>query len=845
MRIDSPEIVGEITLPATSSGHFSGSFEGDGSNLTGIVATVLDIDAFGDDLTGATLAGADKMILSDGGTEGRVTVSQLSTPLAGTGLEANAGTIRIATAAAGDGLSGGGGSALAVNVDDSTIETNADTLRVKDAGITEAKLATSVAGDGLAGGGGTALSVNVDDSTIETNADTLRVKDSGITEAKLNTSVAGDGLAGGAGTALSVNVDDSTIEINSDSLRIKDSGVTNAKLTNSSVAIGNQTITLGAAATTELTGLTNISAISASFVHNVYESASVIYSSGSNIFGDKANDTQQVTGSLLLTGSFIATSPGATINGAAIVTGSAQIDHDATTNFVANEHINHTSVTLTAGDGLSGGGDISANRSFAVNVDNSSIEINADTLRVKASGVTNAMLNGSIANDKLTNSSITINGTSVSLGGTLSAAQTLNGSISGSVQVDHDATTNFVANEHIDHSGVSITAGDGLTGGGTIASSRTINVGAGTLIDVTADAVNVDLSELATSTTNGDGDYFVVVDTANAQRKLTKGNIAISGFNNDSGYITSAGSIAGNAATATKLATARTIAGVSFDGSANIALNNNAITNGAGYITSAGNAATATTLATARTINGVSFNGSANITVEAYIEDDNSTNATRYITFVDNSTANYKRLNEDSNLTYNPSTNTLSAGTFSGTLSGNASTATTLATARTIAGVSFDGSANIALNNNAITNGAGYTTYTANQGLDNNDNVHFEGLMVGQTTGATANTIRCVGDVVAYYSSDAQFKDNVETLEGALDKVKAIRGVRFDWNDKQDVHTGHDIGVIAQEVETVLPELVHHREHNDSKAVDYVKLTAVLIEAIKELSAKVEELEKK
>jgi len=64
----------------------------------------------------------------------------------------------------------------------------------------------------------------------------------------------------------------------------------------------------------------------------------------------------------------------------------------------------------------------------------------------------------------------------------------------------------------------------------------------------------------------------------------------------------------------------------------------------------------------------------------------------------------------DSGMTYNPSTNTLSAVTFSGALSGNASTATKLANARTIAGVSFDGSANISLNNNAITNGAGYIT---------------------------------------------------------------------------------------------------------------------------------------
>jgi len=87
-----------------------------------------------------------------------------------------------------------------------------------------------------------------------------------------------------------------------------------------------------------------------------------------------------------------------------------------------------------------------------------------------------------------------------------------------------------------------VTAGNGLTGGGA-SGSVTLNVGAGTAIDVAADTVSVDLSELSTSTTNGDGDYFVVVDTANAQRKLTKANIAISGFNNDSGFTTNTGTV--------------------------------------------------------------------------------------------------------------------------------------------------------------------------------------------------------------------------------------------------------------------------------------------------------------
>ena len=67
-------------------------------------------------------------------------------------------------------------------------------------------------------------------------------------------------------------------------------------------------------------------------------------------------------------------------------------DHDALTNFVANEHIDHTSVTLTAGDGLTGGGDISANRTFAVSVDDSTIEINSDALRIKDGAITSAKI---------------------------------------------------------------------------------------------------------------------------------------------------------------------------------------------------------------------------------------------------------------------------------------------------------------------------------------------------------------------------------------------------------------------------------------------------------------------
>ena len=110
---------------------------------------------------------------------------------------------------------------------------------------------------------------------------------------------------------------------------------------------------------------------------------------------------------------------------------------------------------------------------------------------------------------------------------------------------------------------------------------------------------------------------------------------------------------------------------------------------------------------------------------------------------------------------------------------------------------------------------------------------------------STGDSIRVAGDVVAYYSSDKRYKENIKPIENALDKVKAINGVTFNWNEKSHKETGKkDVGVIAQEVEEVFPEIVETRT-NGYKAVDYQKLTAVLIESVKELTAKVEALEAK
>ena len=99
------------------------------------------------------------------------------------------------------------------------------------------------------------------------------------------------------------------------------------------------------------------------------------------------------------------------------------------------------------------------------------------------------------------------------------------------------------------------------------------------------------------------------------------------------------------------------------------------------------------------------------------------------------------------------------------------------------------------------------------------------------------------GDVVAYGSSDKRLKENIQPIENALDKLDNIGGYTFNWNDQEDIHghKGNDIGVIAQEIEDILPEVVTTRD-NGYKAVKYEKIVPLLIQAIKELKAEVDKL---
>ena len=106
-----------------------------------------------------------------------------------------------------------------------------------------------------------------------------------------------------------------------------------------------------------------------------------------------------------------------------------------------------------------------------------------------------------------------------------------------------------------------------------------------------------------------------------------------------------------------------------------------------------------------------------------------------------------------------------------------------------------------------------------------------------------AGNISATADVIAYASSDKRLKDNLKPIENSLDKVSKLSGYEFDWNDKQEIYQGKDVGVVAQEVEEVMPEIVTTRD-NGYKAVKYEKLVPLLIESIKELKAEIEELKK-
>ena len=107
------------------------------------------------------------------------------------------------------------------------------------------------------------------------------------------------------------------------------------------------------------------------------------------------------------------------------------------------------------------------------------------------------------------------------------------------------------------------------------------------------------------------------------------------------------------------------------------------------------------------------------------------------------------------------------------------------------------------------------------------------GTTVPSTTLQVSGTITCT-DINS--TSDIKLKENIHSIDNPLDKVMQINGVGFRWKDtKEDA-----IGVIAQDIEEVIPELVKNNDH--TKTVNYNGLVGVLIEAVKEQQRQILEL---
>jgi len=365
---------------------------------------------------GAAIASTDEMIISDAGTIKRTDVSRLGTFLAGDGIAVSSGV-------------------LAVGVDDSSIEIDSDAIRVKASGVTNAMLAGSIANGKLSnsaitvGGTSTSLGGTVTGAHIAAalNSDlggnfTIGNQSSDTATFSGGVTVTGDLTVSGStttvqnvaiGAADAIVFEGATANDHETTLTLTDPTadrtITLPDTTGTVVTTGDSgtvTATMLAADSVDSSELVDGSIDTAHIANSQVTTAKIAGDAITEaLIADDAVESEHINNNVISGQSDI---------GAAIAATDELLISDAGT-------IKRTDVsrigTFLAGDGLAVSSGV-----LAVGVDDSSVEINSDALRVKASGITNAMLAGSIANAKLANDGITIAGADTSLGGTITAA---------------------------------------------------------------------------------------------------------------------------------------------------------------------------------------------------------------------------------------------------------------------------------------------------------------------------------------------------------------------------------------------------------------------------------------
>ena len=540
--------------------------------------------------------------------------------VAGTGISTSyddsAGTLTIngqvgdiTGVTAGTGLTGGGTSgdiSVAVSVDDSSIEIDSDSLQVKASGITNAMLAGSIANDKLAGSIANAKLAN---STIT------------VTDGSNSTDTAlGGTITFSAGEGIDVAESSGTITVSAEDATDTNKGIASFDSTDFSVSSGD--VTVNAERIQDIVG--------AMVTGNTESGITVTYEDS-----DGTLDFSTTLGGLAGT--------------------SDNITEGSTNLFLTNERIDdRVNALLTAGTNMSLSYDDAANTLTISSSGKTQEEIedivggqlvtNGSHTNITASyddandgaidlSITDATIRGKVSvTDSGGDGSLAYNNSTGVITYTGPSASEVRAHISGGTGVTVSSGEIAIGQAVATSSNVTF-ADVAATGNVTITGNLDVN-GTTTTLDTTNSTIADRLIELGTGTTGtpandmgiilerGSSDNVFIGWDESADRVkfattsatgASTGDLTLTDANIEANMLFGdvTGDVTGNADTATALATARNIGGVSFNGTANINLPG---VNTAGNQDTTGNAATATALETARTINGVSFDGTGNIT---------------------------------------------------------------------------------------------------------------------------------------------------------------------------------------------------------------------------------------